>query len=168
MIIRSTTDEDWKILKQIRLASLLDAPRAFGVRHATAAAYSDSDWRDRSAKRGQAQFFLAIIHGEAVGMVGALPAPPSDLGLIAMWVRHEYRGTATAAGLVDAIKTRAISEGHARVILDVSPGNERAAAFYRKQGFSFLPEWAPLASHPDISVQKMEWRTSLTGSTPSD
>jgi ribosomal protein S18 acetylase RimI-like enzyme len=42
--------------------------------------------------------------------------------------------------------------------LDVSPDNERAAAFYRKHGFSFLPEWEALESHPDIEVQKMEWR----------
>jgi hypothetical protein len=43
--------------------------------------------------------------------------------------------------------------------LGVSPDNVRASAFYRKQGFVFLPEWEPLASHPDIQVQKMEWRS---------
>jgi ribosomal protein S18 acetylase RimI-like enzyme len=63
-----------------------------------------------------------------------------------------------AARLVDAMKASAVSQGHARVVLDVSPDNGRAAAFYRRQGFAFLPEWEALASHPDISVQKMEWR----------
>lgn len=42
MIIRPTTDADWQILKEIRLAALLDAPTAFGVRYATAAAYGKS------------------------------------------------------------------------------------------------------------------------------
>lgn len=168
MIIRSTTDEDWEVLKEIRLASLLDAPTAFGVSHATVAAYSDSDWRERAANRGQAQFLLALLNGKAVGMVGGVISATSDLNLIAMWVRHEYRGTVAAASLVDAIKERAVSHGHARVILDVSPDNERALAFYRKQGFSFLPEWEPLASHPDITVQKMEWRTGINRQAPSD
>lgn len=168
MIIRATNEEDWELLKEIRLASLLDVPTAFGVKYATAAAYSDAAWRERASNRGQAQFFLALMNGVAVGMVGAVVEPTLDLNLIAMWVRQECRGTLAAAGLVDAVKQRAVAQGHVRVVLDVSPGNERAAAFYLKQGFSFLPEWEPLASHPDISVQKMEWLTSINASTPSD
>lgn len=161
MIIRHTTEEDWEILKEIRLAALLDAPTAFGVSRASAAAYTDAQWRDRAANRGQAQFLLAFLHGVAVGMVGMVGegvSPGVEFNLIAMWVKPEHRGTAAAASLVDAIKTRAVSQGHTRVVLTVSPDNERAAAFYRKQGFAFLPEWEALESHPDIKVQKMEWQ----------
>ena len=168
MIIRPTTEEDWEILKEIRLASLLDAPTAFGVSHASASAYSDSDWRDRASNRGRAQFLLACVNGVAVGMVGGVVSPTLEFNLIAMWIRPEYRGTGAAAGLVNSIKTRAVSQGHPRVVLDVSQDNERAAAFYRKQGFSFLPEWEALASHPHIDVQKMEWRASISRSAPSD
>lgn len=168
MIIRSTREEDWQTLKEIRLASLHDAPTAFGASHATAAAYGDAAWRQRASNRGQAQFLLAFVDGLAVGIVGAVETASCDLNLIAMWVRREYRGMAAAAGLVAAVKQRAIAQGHVRVVLDVSPDNARAAAFYRKQGFSFLPEWEPLASHPEIAVQKMEWRTDIRQSTPSD
>ncbi len=98
------------------------------------------------------------MNGVAVGIVGDFVSPTLEFNLIAMWVKPECRGTGVAAGLVDSIKTRAVSQGHTRVVLSVSPGNGRAAAFYRKQGFSFLPEWETLASHPDINVQKMEWR----------
>jgi ribosomal protein S18 acetylase RimI-like enzyme len=158
MIIRRTTEEDWEALKEIRLASLLDTPTAFGVSHATAAANSDAQWRDRASGRGPAEFLLAIVNDDVVGMVGGVVSATLEFNLIAMWVRPEYRGAGAAAGLVDAIKARAVSHGHARVVLDVSPENGRAAAFYRKQGFSFLPEWEPLDSHPEIKVQKMEWR----------
>lgn len=160
MIIRHTTEEDWEILKEIRLASLLDAPTSFGVSHATAAAYDDSQWRDRASHRGQAQFLLAFIDGAPVGMVGGVVSPTSEFNLIAMWIKPEHRGTAAAARLVDSMKTHAVSQGHARVVLDVAPDNARAAAFYRKQGFSFLPEWDALESHPDIKVQKMEWQAN--------
>jgi ribosomal protein S18 acetylase RimI-like enzyme len=159
MIIRRTTEEDWEILKEIRLAALLNAPTSFGLSHTTAASYTDSQWRDRASSRGQAEFLLAFMNGVAVGLVGGGMSPTSEFNLIAMWVKPEYRGSAVATGLVDSIKTRAVSQGHTRIVLDVSPDNGRAAAFYRKQGFSFLPEWETLASHPDIQVQKMEWRS---------
>jgi hypothetical protein len=54
--IRPTTEEDWEILKAIRLASLLDAPTAFGLSQATAAGYSDSQWRDRASGRSPAEY----------------------------------------------------------------------------------------------------------------
>jgi ribosomal protein S18 acetylase RimI-like enzyme len=158
MVIRPTTEEDWEVLKEIRLASLLDAPTAFGVSHASAAANSEAQWRDRAAGRGPAQFLLAFVDGAAVGMVAGIVSERQEFNLIAMWVRPGHRGSPIAASLVESMKVHAASRGHARVVLDVSPHNERAAAFYRKQGFSFLPECEALASHPEISVQKMEWR----------
>ena len=162
MIIRQTTEADWEVLKEIRLAALLDAPTAFGVSHASAAAYSDVQWRERASNRGMAEYYLAFMDDRAVGIVAGVVSAAQEFNLIAMWVRPECRGIAVAAGLVDAIKARAASRGHARVVLDVSPDNARASAFYRKQGFSFLPEREALASHPDIIVQKMEWRAAIT------
>lgn len=160
MIIRHTTEADWKILKEIRLASLRDAPSAFGVSHASAAAESDTQWRDRASGGGRAEFLLAFVDGVAVGMVGGAVSAKSEFNLIAMWVRPEFRGTAAACLLVEAIKERAAARGHSRLVLDVAPDNRRAAAFYQKQGFSFLPEWEALASHPLIDVQKMAWQST--------
>lgn len=160
MLIRPTIEADWETLKAIRLASLLDAPTAFGVSYVSAAADSDAQWRERASGSGRAQFLLAFMDDVAVGMIASVVSRSLELNLIAMWVKPEWRGMDVAAGLVEAIKARAIAQGHARVVLDVSPDNERAAAFYRKQGFSFLPEWEALASHPEIAVQKMAWRAS--------
>lgn len=160
MIVRPTSEEDWEILKEIRLSSLLDAPTAFGLTRATAEAYSESQWRDRASGRSPAVYLLAFADGAAVGMIGGFVSPAQEYKLIAMWVKPSYRGTAAAARLVDSIKMRATAQGHQRVVLEVSPDNERAAGFYRKQGFSFLPEWETLESHPEITLQKMEWRAS--------
>lgn len=157
MIIRPTTESDWETLKAIRLASLRDAPTAFGVTHADAATNTDAQWRERAAGRGLATFMLAFMDGAAVGMIGAVPSPAKELNLIAMWVAPAQRGAGVAAGLVDAIKTHAASQGHRRLVLGVSPDNARAAAFYCKQGFSFIAEWETLASHPHIELQIMQW-----------
>lgn len=160
MIIRHTALEDWETLKEIRLTALLDAPTAFGVSHASAAANSEAQWRERAAGSQRVAFFLALLGDEAVGIAGGVVSQAAELNLIAMWVRPEHRGTAAAAGLVDAVKAHALAQGHARVVLGVSPDNARAAAFYHKQGFTFLAEWEALDSHPHIQVQKMEWRAA--------
>jgi ribosomal protein S18 acetylase RimI-like enzyme len=157
-VIRYTTEEDWPELKRIRLAALLDAPLAFGVSHANAAAYTDEAWRDRAAGRGPARYLLAFEGDAAVGIVAHVPNAAQELELIAMWVAPAQRGTPAASRLVDAVKQHAIAHGYPRILLDVAPANERAAAFYQKQGFAFLPEWASLESHPHIQLQKMEWR----------
>jgi GNAT superfamily N-acetyltransferase len=160
MMIRATTEDDWEVLREIRLAALADAPTAFGVTYASAAANTEAQWRDRAAGRGPGRFVLGFVEGVAVGVAAGVVSAASDYNLIAMWVRPEYRGAGVAAGLVEAVKQDAVARGHGRVVLDVSPANERAAAFYRKLGFAFLPEWEALESHPEITVQKMEWLAS--------
>ena len=160
MLIRATNEDDWALLRQIRLDALCDAPTAFGVSHATAAANSDTQWRDRASGRGPAYFVLALVNGVAVGLAGGVISPSAEPALIAMWVRPAHRGAAVAAGLVGAIKQWAVGHGHERLVLSVSPGNERAAAFYRKQGFRFLQEWEVLESDPRIQLQKMAWQAA--------
>ena len=156
-MIRATLEEDWEVLRGIRLASLLDASTAFGTTYAANAANTEAQWRDRAAGRGPARFVLAFVDGDAVGMAGAVVNAAGEFGLIAMWVRPEFRGAGVAVALVEAIKADALARGYSRVVLDVSTENQRATAFYTKLGFAFLPVWDALESHPGITVQKMEW-----------
>jgi ribosomal protein S18 acetylase RimI-like enzyme len=162
VVVRYLREDDWQELKRIRLAALLDAPTAFGVSHASAAAYTDAAWCDRAAGLGPARYFLAFDGGEAVGIVAHVPDANQELNLIAMWVAPSQRGTPTAARLVSAVKAHATTQGYKRLLLDVSPTNLPAVRFYQKQGFVFLPEWEPLESHPDIQLQKMAWMTDLS------
>lgn len=157
MLIRPTIEQDWTVLKALRLAALLDAPTAFGVSHASAAADTDEQWRDRAAARGPATYLLAFADQAAVGMVGGVVSAAGEFNLIAMWVEPAHRGSGAAAALVEAMKAHALAQGHRRVVLDVSPDNQRAAAFYLKRGFRFLPHWESLESHPHIQLQKMAW-----------
>ncbi|WEF31574.1 GNAT family N-acetyltransferase [Pseudoduganella chitinolytica] len=157
MTIRPTTAADWRALKAIRLAALRDAPTAFGVTHASAVAYSDEQWQTRAAGTDRAEYVLAFDGEQAVGIVAGVVSAKEGYNLIAMWVQPDYRGRGLAGGLIDALKARALAKGHRRVVLDVAPENTSAANLYLRQGFAFLPEWEPLESHPEISVQKMAW-----------
>ena len=157
LTIRRTTEEDWPALKTIRLAALRDAPDAFGLTLATAQAYTESDWRERAACR-RAEYVLAFDGTEAIGMAGGHAGAGGEYELIAMWVHAAHRGSPAAAGLVDAVKRCAAVCGHQRVVLAVAPANARAAAFYQRQGFSWLPERYPLDSNPAVELQKMHIR----------
>jgi len=165
MIVRPTTEADWPALKSARLAALLDAPTAFGVSHKQAAAQSEAQWRERAAAADAAvpktMFWLAFDDArqqdEAIGIIGGGVDGHGHYNLIAMWVAPARRGAGVAQHLVDAVKARAVALGHRRIVLDVAPENARAARFYLNQGFVFIDTWEPLASHPEIRVQKMAW-----------
>ena len=156
MDIRPTETKDWMLLKQVRLAALLDTPTAFGVSYQTAATYDDEQWKERASTGGTA-FWLAFNGDRPVGMIGAAVSSANRFNLIGMWIEPAARGSGVAVQLVDAVKARARDQGFDRVFLDVSPDNARACGFYQKQGFTFLDEWEPLESHPHISVQTMCW-----------
>ncbi|RYF43792.1 MAG: GNAT family N-acetyltransferase [Cytophagaceae bacterium] len=156
MDIRLTETKDWMLLKQVRLAALLDTPTAFGVNYQTAARYTDEQWKDRASSAGTA-FWLAFDSDKPIGMVGAAVSNANRYNLIGMWIAPSARGSGVATQLVKAVKARAIAQGFDGVFLDVSPDNSRASNFYLKQGFAFLDEWEPLESHPHISVRTMHW-----------
>ncbi|UTY59970.1 GNAT family N-acetyltransferase [Massilia sp. erpn] len=157
--IRTTTESDWEALKELRLASLLESPTAFGWNYADAAASDEALWRDNAAGRTPRTYLLAFVGDKAVGLIGYGLSAAAECNLIAMWVNPAFRGQDIAAGLVEAVKAGAGAQGHRRIVLTVSPENSRAVALYEKQGFAFLPEWETLDSHPHIKVQKMEWRS---------
>ncbi|MEC5408242.1 GNAT family N-acetyltransferase [Paraburkholderia sp. MPAMCS5] len=157
VLVRPTQEEDWEILKTVRLAALRDSPTAFGLSYATAAAYSEQQWRDRASHQTQPQFLVATHRGQAVGLIGDSINPSGEYNLIAMWVHPTCRGMGIAGLLVNTIQARAVERGHRRIVLSVSPDNAHAVGLYRRHGFKFLPEWEPLASQPGVNVQKMEW-----------
>lgn len=157
MEIRTTQKDDWKLLKQIRLAALRDTPTAFGVSYQAAAADSDAQWQVRAAGE-RTQFWLALDDGRPVGLVGAGFRDASRYELIAMWVEPAARGKGVADELVAAVKARAVALGLEALFLEVAPGNARAVQFYQRHGFVFLDEWEPIDSHPHILAQSMRWR----------
>ena len=161
MKIRTTEERDWVILKEVRLAALLDTPTAFGVSYQIAITNSDEQWKQRASSETQPKFWLAFKDDKAIGMIGAGVDQTDRYNLIAMWVEPESRELGVAECLVNAVKSDSINRGFKQLFLDVSPDNLRASRFYRKHGFVFIGEEKPLASHPDIQVQTMKWQSML-------
>jgi len=148
MNIRMTQAPDWALLKQARLAALLDSPTAFAVKYGTALGYDDKTWQERATPSLGLTFWLAFEDAKLIGMIGAGVNQNQRFNLIGMWVDLAARGSGVAKELVNTVKTHAAQNLYDAIYLDVSPSNNRAVKFYYNQGFAFVDEWEPLASHP--------------------
>jgi ribosomal protein S18 acetylase RimI-like enzyme len=124
--------DDWARFRAVRLASLLDAPAAFGSRH--------EDWLDAPEARWRARLTevpltLVAHHGaEDVGVVSGQLAGESWAELISMWVHPAARGTGVAEALITAMVAWAGRQGRSTYLM-VRSDNARARAAYERVGF---------------------------------
>ncbi len=155
LVVERVTAASWRTWRDVRLASLIDSPRAFWTTYAESAGTTDDQWRERCATRGPT--WLALDDGRPVGTVGLWHAPdqPADeVVLVGMWVATVARGTDVATRLVGTALTSAAASGFHRVVLDVAHENARARAFYLRLGF-----------RPTGIVGRMPWDPSVTEET---
>ena len=163
MEIRRITPEYWGLLREMRLASLMDAPEAFGQRHEVAAAEPESEWRSaaRASSSGDRRaWFIARADLGAttrdVGLVQARHRPPNDCLLFSMWVAPAARRSGAGRQLVNAVATWAAGWGAKRVVLWVFGANEGALRFYERLGFKVVPEGADAESGRSFGALAME------------
>lgn len=152
VVVELVTRGSWRTWRDVRLASLIDSPRAFWVRYAEAAERTDDEWRERADTAGPT--WLALDGDRPVGTVGLWHAPdqPGDeVFLVGMWVATVARGTDVATRLVGTALGAATASGYRRVVLDVAHENARARAFYARTGF-----------RETGAVGRMPWDPSVT------
>jgi len=155
LVVERVTAASWRTYRDVRLASLIDSPRAFWVQYAEAAERTDEEWRERCATVGPT--WLALDESRPVGTVGLWHADEQaahEVYLVGMWVASVARGTDVATQLVGTALTFAAASGWRRVVLDVAHENARARAFYTRMGF-----------RPTGEVGVMPWDTSVTEET---
>ena len=123
--------DGWRDFRDVRLASLADAPGAFGATYA--------DWVDAPESRWRARLtdvpftVVASVDGRGVGVVSGAPSA-DHVELISMWVAPDHRGTGLAARLIASVAGWAASRGHDTYLM-VRDDNERAITAYEKAGF---------------------------------
>jgi RimJ/RimL family protein N-acetyltransferase len=155
LVVERVTAASWRTYRDVRLASLIDSPRAFWMQYAEEAERTEEEWRARCA--GPDPTWLAHDDGRPVGTVGlwhALDQPADEVHLVGMWVATVARGTDVATQLVVAALTHAAASGRRRVDLDVAHENARARGFYTRMGF-----------RPTGRVDRMPWDPSVTEET---
>jgi GNAT superfamily N-acetyltransferase len=156
--------DEWEVLRDIRLRSLLDAPDAFGQRYDEAVATTTDDWISNaraSADGDRRIWFIARSDVDApIGVVQARRRPPSDCLLFSMWVAPEARRLGVGGLLVDAVNEWGSGWGAARVVLWVLAANEPAMRFYDRIGFSLLNSGPDAESGRAYGAFAMERRTA--------
>jgi GNAT superfamily N-acetyltransferase len=122
------------VYRAIRLASLQEAPYAFGSTYEAEVGASEDSWRRRLSDRTR---FVAEVDGKVVGTVGAGPGEfDGAAALTALWVDPGFRGRGVGSALVDAVVDWAKGEGFNQVLLWVTEVNENAQRLYERRGFA--------------------------------
>lgn len=137
LVIRRLTPDEWKVFREVRLAALADAPGAFWSTLEREKAYNEQEWRSRlGPERVTAAAFL---DGLPVGVAVAEKSEDIEnaVQLGRMWVSAAARGTGAASMLVDEVNTWARENDYPIVELCITQGNDRAAAFYEREGFEY-------------------------------
>ena len=149
------------LFKQIRLASLRDAPYAFSSTYDSALHRSDDSWREQADSTAQGPdraTFIAFSDNLTVG-IAALYRLESDVDvgeLLQVWVAPEYRGSGIAWDLMNTLFKWAGENNFRTVIAKITDGNARALKFYIKYGFSISNEFSISDSDGVCLVKNVE------------
>lgn len=133
---------DWRTYRDVRLAALIDSPRAFWTTYAQATALAEEDWRDRLGWPTWIAYAPVSPDPDRpaapVGLAALwrVPDAPDDrVHLVQMWVAGWARGRGVADALIEAAVEAARDDGWGAVALEVAEENVRAERCYRRLGF---------------------------------
>jgi len=157
--VRRIKPDDWPLLRELRLASLLDAPEAFGQTHTNALAIPDAEWQQiaRSSATGDGRIWLIARDGDHdVGLVQARRRAPHDCLVFSMWVAPGARRSGVGRLLIDSVAEWARAWGARRIILWVFGANEGAHRFYDEIGFQVVRDGADAESGKTFGAFAME------------
>jgi ribosomal protein S18 acetylase RimI-like enzyme len=152
--VRRVGADEWRVLRDVRLRALADAPEAFATRFEEAGLRPDDwwiDWAARSADGDGQAMFLAWDGAAAVGIVGTF-VEDGRRSLIAMWTDPGARGRGVGRALVEATAEFARGAGSDSLFLQVLEGNDTAASLYRSCGFE---DTGPGEPHDDRPTREM-------------
>jgi ribosomal protein S18 acetylase RimI-like enzyme len=136
--IRDITEDDWRLLRVIRLRALRDAPHAFTSDYGYEAGHDELRWRE--LLRGNL-WLLAFEDGMAASPVGVIaatretPPPAGEAFISSLWVDPTHRRRGIASVLIQAAADRVAARGAEAVSLWVLDGNEAAHRLYAASGF---------------------------------
>jgi ribosomal protein S18 acetylase RimI-like enzyme len=132
--LRVVSPDDWRAWRELRLLALEESPDAFQSRLADWQGDGDREerWRDRLTS---VPFNVIVFDRDVpVGMASAMPDGDS-VELISMYVSPGTRGAGVSDLLAETVIAWATEHGATQIVLAVRASNERAKAFYRRQGF---------------------------------
>ena len=136
--IHDITEDDWRLLRAVRLRALRDAPHAFTADYGDEADHDERWWRERLRSN---LWLLAFQDGTAAPPIGVIAAtrepvaPAGDPFLSSLWVDPGHRRQGVARELIEAAAALVAARGAAAVSLWVLDNNKAAHSLYEAAGF---------------------------------
>lgn len=159
--VRRVREEEWELVREVRLSALRDSPLAFGSTLQREQSFPPEEWRarvQRGASAPDSATYLAVDpKGTCLGMAG-IGQPPGDrrFQVWGMWVRPSARGRGVGRDLLLALLEWVSSHhGTVDVLLHVNPQQVAAVHLYRSLGFEFTGTEEPLGHDAPSTVKGM-------------
>jgi RimJ/RimL family protein N-acetyltransferase len=152
---------EWQAYRDIRLASLADAPDAFASTLDGELRLSEQDWRGRLTN---AATFLGSLGGKVMATATGLPQPDNEALLVGVWAHPDARGTGLAAAVIQAVLDW--GKDRTRIRLDVADYNEPAKRLYTKLGFTPTGRTGSLPGKPHITEIELALTASADDRQP--
>jgi GNAT superfamily N-acetyltransferase len=154
IVVREVSRDDWEVLRDVRLAALLDAPSAFGSSYAREAPFTPEQWRARISARSATFFGYLPQTPEPAGLAGVY-VEDGIPDVVSMWVRPSARGHRVGEALITAAANWVEAHDHGAVFLWVTESNASARTLYERCGFTPTGDRQPLPSNPELTEIRM-------------
>src|SRR6266566_2362799 len=154
--IRLLSQHEWRMLQDVRLSALQEAPHAFLSTYEREKSFCEDQWR---AEFVRGDWRIGIREIRPISLLGATRGPdtPTDeCYLEYMWVAPEYRRSGVAFSMLTYVLDRLRAAGMQTVFLWVLEGNEIAMRLVTRAGFVSSNYRQPLAAHPGRSEELMQ------------
>lgn len=158
-IVRRLRASEGPVLRELRLAALVEAPSAFASTYAAEAAHDAEYWEALAQRRAAGQeeaTFVAEAARRLIGMVSCfLAAEGPCVHLVSMWTAPDARRQGVATALIRAVTAWARERGAEEIRIWVTCGNDPATALYRSLAFTATGDYQSLPSDPTKTEQRM-------------
>jgi ribosomal protein S18 acetylase RimI-like enzyme len=155
VLVREITEDDWELIRDVRLCALAEAPYAFGSTYAREAAFTEEKWRGRINERSVTFFAREESTDAAPAGLAGVYVEDEEADLVSMWVRPSARGLGVGESLVDAAASWAKAHDFGSLFLWVTESNAPARRLYERRGFTLTGESQPLPSDPTLQEIRM-------------
>jgi RimJ/RimL family protein N-acetyltransferase len=155
VLCHELSQDEWSRLREIRLASLLESPEAFGSSYEREIAFTEKEWRELFNLNS---YLVASIDGKDIAMM-FLERLRGDFGATCWvggcWSNPQYRGIGALRSMFDYVDSVKDQRGWQIQGLGVFIVNESAITAYEKLGFKAMGEVQESTRRPGNFYQRM-------------
>jgi RimJ/RimL family protein N-acetyltransferase len=155
VLCHELSPDEWSRLREIRLASLLESPEAFGSSYEREIAFTEKEWRELFNLNS---YLVASIDGKDIAIM-FLEKLRGDFGATCWvggcWSNPQYRGIGALRSMFDYVDSVKVQRGWQIQGLGVFIVNESAIAAYEKLGFKAMGEVQESTRRPGNFYQRM-------------